>query len=321
MLQACAAAGLAMTLAASGVSSAAPAAARAGADLAVRRGGHLVGKVLQDGVFARVQRLDIPADHTIGDGLIAYEGVGWESDKVAYRLYLDERLVTDIFGKRQPAVVLPSVGRGPSYHDMAPWGMDVFHVGPSLGVGGLGVMQSDAARQVGRADHLSAEVLQDGPRRARVLVTAKGLQAGGRRYDLSERYTISAGSRLTFVDATTSAPVPLAAGLAKAQGVTALSSAAGAPGDWAWIAQWGHQSLAGPKDDLGTAVVYRRSEVAGTGEDASNLLVRFRPELKGAHYAFAAAWDQEPGGIRDEAGLRRYLDGVVAELDRRAGPR
>ena len=314
-------AGLAAALAAGGASAAPSEPARAGADLAVQRGGHVEKGVLQGGRFERVRHLDIPADHKIGDGLIAYEGVGWESDKVAYRLYLDERLVTDIFGKRRPAVVLPTVGRGASYHDMGDWGMDVFHVGPSLGVGGLGVMEGGAVRQVGRADHLSADVLVDGPREARVLVTAKGLQAQGRRYDLSARYSIAAGSRLTFVDATTSAPAPLATGLAKAKGAARLQSTTNAAGEWAWVAEWGRQSLAGPDDQLGIAVVYRRSEAAQVGEDAANLFVRFRPELKGVHYAFAAAWDQETGGVRDQAGFRRYLDGVVAGLNHGAGAR
>ncbi|RYY35469.1 MAG: DUF4861 domain-containing protein, partial [Sphingomonadales bacterium] len=48
------------------------------------------------GSFKLVDRFEAPAAHGPRDQLIAFEGPGWESDKVAYRLYLDERNVPDI---------------------------------------------------------------------------------------------------------------------------------------------------------------------------------------------------------------------------------
>jgi len=59
-----------------------------------------------------VQSLTTPPGYKQGDKLVAYEGPGWESDRVAYRLYLDGRNAIDIFGKRSPDLVLSKVGRG-----------------------------------------------------------------------------------------------------------------------------------------------------------------------------------------------------------------
>src|SRR5690606_41170855 len=65
--------------------------------------------------------------------LIRYDGPGIESDKVAYRIYLDERNGFDIFGKKTPDLVLQDVGLDgfESYHHPAPWGMDILKVGAS----------------------------------------------------------------------------------------------------------------------------------------------------------------------------------------------
>ena len=72
--------------------------------LNIQEGGHLEddaknGGAIRGGTFHLRDQFTSPPDHFIHDGLIAFEGIGWESDKVAYRLYLDERNVTDIFGK------------------------------------------------------------------------------------------------------------------------------------------------------------------------------------------------------------------------------
>jgi len=77
---------------------------RAAADIGdLRYGGKQVTSILMPEGFKR------------GDKIVAYEGPGWESDKVAYRIYLDGRNALDIFGKKTPDLVLSKVGRGDDY--------------------------------------------------------------------------------------------------------------------------------------------------------------------------------------------------------------
>jgi hypothetical protein len=74
------------------------------------------------------------------------EGPAWENDKVAFRLYFDTRNGKDIFAKRQPAMVMDTVGtnKNASYHALSDWGMDVLHVGRSLGAGSVAIAAKDA---------------------------------------------------------------------------------------------------------------------------------------------------------------------------------
>src|SRR5215813_6865327 len=50
-----------------------------------------------------------------------FEGLGWESDRIAYRIYFDPRNAIDIYGKRRPTLQL-SMYASPDYgyHDESP---------------------------------------------------------------------------------------------------------------------------------------------------------------------------------------------------------
>lgn len=261
------------------------------------------------GSFKLVDRFEAPAAHGPRDQLIAFEGPGWESDKVAYRLYLDERNVPDIYGKRLPGRVLDRIGQGKDdYHAMADWGQDIFQVNQSLGMGGIGVMRGGKATQLGPSK-ISAHVANDA-RSAAVMVDNRGFQGEGGLADLSTIYRIEPGSRVTHVEARVTGKAPeMAAGLTRHPGVTRIPTPG--KGAWRYIATWGVQSLA--KDELGIALFYPADEVAGTGEDDQSLFVRFC-DSRFVHYAFAAAWVQEPGAPKDAAAFRKWLDATAAEL-------
>lgn len=70
------------------------------------------------------------------------EGPALENDKNAFRLYFDTRNTKDIYGKRQPRLVMDSVGSNTkhSYHNLSDWGMDILHVEKSLGAGSLALL-------------------------------------------------------------------------------------------------------------------------------------------------------------------------------------
>ncbi len=64
----------------------------------------------QGGEFKPVTELKVDEKHTDHSFDIQFEGPGWESDKIAYRLYLDWRNAIDIFGKKTSEPVLQNVG-------------------------------------------------------------------------------------------------------------------------------------------------------------------------------------------------------------------
>lgn len=264
-----------------------------------------IGLLQQGG--AQTNDFTTPEGFVQGDKLIAYEGPGWESDKVAYRLYLDGRNAIDIFGKRTPELVLSGVGRGEDYHAMAAWGMDILKVGASVGVGGVGVYDDGALRQIGDASAYRAQVIEDGLDSATLRVSHINSQACGGDMDMD--YRIEAGSRLTHVSVNSDCALPIGTGLVIHPNTTALASN-GTEG-WQYKARWGVQSLS--EDNLGFALFYRAGDAAIVGADNDDDYVVFnstRPD-----YAFGAAWSQEGSGITTQPQFEAWLLESVAMLN------
>lgn len=266
--------------------------------------------IYRGGTFKLVDEFEVPAAHGPRDALIAFEGPGWESDKVAYRLYLDERNVPDIYGKKLPGPVLPRIGQGKDdYHAMADWGMDIFQVNQTLGMGGIGVMRGGKVTQLGPST-IHAWV-RNTPGLASVLVENRGFAGANGPANLSTIYSIAAGSRVTMVRADASGAVPsMVAGLTLHPGVEVIE---GGTGSWRYIATWGVQSLA--KDELGIVLFYPAANVAETGQNEGTFFVRFCDTAK-IHYGFAAAWIQEPAAPKTAAAFRTWLDKTALEIGR-----
>src|SRR5450756_796476 len=67
-----------------------------------------------------------------------YEGLGWESEDIAWRIYFDKRNAIDIYGKRRPGLYLDLFAQPEYvYHLESPLGRDIFKVDPTLGVGSV----------------------------------------------------------------------------------------------------------------------------------------------------------------------------------------
>ncbi len=123
---------------------------RTAAEISQKTGGEWQGKVYKGGTFENVQHLTPPPQYTDHSEFIRYEGPGIESDRVAYRIYLDWRNGFDIFGNITASPMLHQVGLDgySSYHNMQPWGLDLLKVGKSLGAGGFGYWDGSAAQGV-----------------------------------------------------------------------------------------------------------------------------------------------------------------------------
>lgn len=253
--------------------------------------------------YKAVSSFEVPASHTIGDGLFPYEGIGWENGLVGYRLYLDGRLVSDIFGKQTPAPALAGIGQHGSYHALAPWGMDVLKVGPSLGIGGLGVMRAGQPTQFGAVPALSATVDKSGGDKGAFTITANGIEAGpGVSGGVTAHYTIARGSPLTRVRVDASGNLPLVSGIVMHDGAEFWQSDA-TIGKWQYIASWGQQSE--NKDGLGLALFYRTDQASYGGLANSTHFVTFRNA--GFEYGFLAAWERDPLKINSRAAFAELL--------------
>ena len=130
--------------------------------------------ILQDGYytggqFKNVSEVEIPKNHFAHDALYKFEGPGWESENIGYRFYLDSRNRTDIWGKKVNDLVLINVGNKDlvsdskeSYTKMSEWGMDIFKVGESLGIGSIATWYDGKVKTVSTVDNTICKITADG---------------------------------------------------------------------------------------------------------------------------------------------------------------
>jgi Domain of unknown function (DUF4861) len=307
-----------LTVEGSGPRSAA--AKRTQADLAVKVEYVLDNGTYSGGRFQRVQSARTPPGHRAHDAYFKYEGPGWESELVGYRLYLDERNRCDIFGKREKGLFLHGVGVNDlvsdgkeSYQYRQDWGQDIFKVGGSLGIGSFALWRNGHPVPVEVIDSALCRITQDGPLLSEITLEYRGWKVAGISRDLEARLSIAAGSRLTHVFLTSrGAPADFCTGLAKHDGCVLMTSPPAARSGWGYAALYGQQALTG--DNLGTALFYRLADCVRQTEDSLSQIVVLRPRNGIVQYYFAAAWEQEPGGIRDAAAFQAYLDDTVRDL-------
>ena len=279
------------------------------AELAVRRGG-VSGEdgKLQGGEYVPVDFMQLPDDHQIGNRLFKYEGPGWESEQVAYRLYFDERAAIDIFGKTKPQLVLPEVGQdGTDYHALADWGMDVLKVGPSLGIGGVGVWHEGKLEGVRQFTGASVNVFNE-VESSGVRLQYRGWKSADTERDLEMTLRIAPGSRLTRVHTKTEVPAETwATGIVR-HGLEPLISGKES-GEWGYLATWGAQSLA--DDNLGMAIFFRNEDLQQITNDEYNHLVLLKGGRE-AEYQFAAVW--RDGDVQSREQFVAYLDATAQAL-------
>jgi hypothetical protein len=283
------------------------------------------GNVYYDGKFhgdkfLNVLKLKVPSIHTDHDALFRYEGPGWESEKVGYRFYLDWRNANDIFGKKVSKLLLDNVGvhdtvaQDDSYHSMLDWGMDIFKVGNSLGIGSIGMWYDNKVFMVSKTDSVFCEIPENGPIVSTLKTTYYGWLVGENKYDLISTLSIAAGSRTTKCKLEISGnPENVVTGLAKYEGTDFIRN--NGNGEWAYIALYGNQTLVGPDDKLGIAVFYRRNELEKLTEDDLNYVLQLKPMQGIVEYYFCAAWDQEPDGIKNRNEFIQYLDYTLEQLN------
>lgn len=266
------------------------------------------------GEFKNVDFLRVPPEHKDHSWFIRYEGPGWESDKVGYRFYLDQRNAVDVFGKTGPEVALQKAGLDgfDSYHELQPWGMDVLKVAKSLGVGSIGYLLDTAAVRVEVTDSVTSRITENGDVYSSVLTNYYGWNTGKAKTDLTSRLTIHAGTRATHNLLDVSNEVDnLCTGLIKdAKGK--LFSKEGDDSNYGYIATYGKQSL--NKDNLGIAVLFKRSDLIELTGDQYSHIVKLKPSNGKLDYYFVAAWEGEPEGIKTEEQFIAYLDKLAREL-------
>ena len=264
----------------------------------------------QGGVFKPVQDLKMDEKHTDHSFDIQFEGPGWESDKIGYRLYLDWRNATDIFGKKVDTLVLHKVGLDgfDSYHEMCDWGVDVLKVGSSLGIGSIAFWDGVKATRVEKTDSIFCSV-ESGESSSSVQVQYHGWAINDVITDLSTTLSIETGSYLTKYDLELSNELPnIATGIVKAPDITLVKMDDIKEG-WGCIATFGVQTL--QNDNLGMCIFYKMDQLVEITEDKYSHVVVLKPENNQLSYYFGAAWEQDESKVKTVEEFKELLKNQV----------
>ncbi len=268
------------------------------------------------GSFQNVKELTPPPEHTDHSNFIRYEGPGIESDKVAYRIYLDWRNGFDIFGKKTNAPVLQRVGLDgfESYHKMSDWGMDILKVGESLGAGGFGFWDGKKVELVSKVESWTASVLENGSLYSSLRIAYKGWKVGEKKINLTADLSMVGGSRAVHVTLRESEDLPnLAIGLVKHPGTELVQGPSELTGTaYTYAGSYGKQSL--NEDLLGMAVLFPSGSRETQKEDTASYVSVMKPAGKSLDYYFLAAWQGEPGGVQNKEDFKAYLDREIERL-------
>lgn len=287
---------------------------RTQAELSHKVGGEWKDREYIGGEFKNVDYLRVPPEHKDHSWFIRYEGPGWESDKVGYRFYLDQRNAVDVFGKKvaEPALHKAGLDGFDSYHEMQEWGMDVLKVAKSLGVGSIGYFNGTNAVRVEVTDSVECRIVENGNLFSSVRTNYYGWNTGNAKTDVNSRLFIHAGSRLTLNKLDLSADVDnICSGLINDPKGKLFTQEASNQ-QFGYIATYGKQSL--NDDNLGIAVLFSEADFVEFTQDEFSHIVKMKPTNGKLAYYFLAAWEGEPNGIKTEEEFLIYLDQVTKEL-------
>jgi len=286
------------------------------AEISIKEGGKWQGKkyIGNNVIFKNVTYLKAPDSLTDHSYYIRYEGPGWESSRVGYRLYFDWRNAIDIFGKKVDSLVLSRVGLDnyDSYHENSSWGQDILKVGNSLGIGSYGRFDGDkTVIHFKQVDSTKVQI-HNTEDASGITLNYFGWNALNQKIDLNVYLSIVPESRLTSTLLTPSMEIKgLSSGIVKFKGIEPIQKKG--ENGWAYLATYGKQTLV--PDNLGMVIFYKIDQVEKVAESEYDHLIVFKPSTTPINYHFGAAWEQEKEGIKTKKEFISYLDATLANLN------
>ena len=286
------------------------------AEISVKEGGKWEGRKYIGGTFKNVEKLKLAPEHTDHSFDIRYEGPGWESNKIGYRLYLDWRNAIDIFGKKTEAIILPQVGQDgfDSYHEMSDWGSDILKAGKGIGIGSIDRYLNKQRLHFYEVDSTIAKV-ENKVKSSGVKINYYGWKSASDKIDFTSELTINPDQRYTKHTIQASQAIAgICTGIVKQKNTEVLKKVSRNK-KWAYLATYGAQTLV--PDKLGMAIFYEIKTIESEVDAEFDHLLIFKPTTKPTSFYFLGAWEQEVNGIKSKEDFVKYLDEKLAILNKK----
>lgn len=258
-----------------------------------------------------------------------YEGIGWESELIAYRVYPDYRNSISVFGKQELGLSLDKFAastRGRGYNYLEKWGVNVLDGGKSVGCGGFGLWYENKLLKPlnmfrgssPKPDDMIARytrVVADGPIRSVAQVVFDKWRVGDETLKVTATYSIFAGQRWTRNQITiegADSPTKVAAGLMKSESATLTRDE-----ENGFLYTWGPQSHRDTPDDLGIALIYPTENLDSFHEDdtSDSYLAVLNPGADNEiAYWSLAAWSSGELGVRRDTEFAKLVSSVAQKV-------
>ena len=213
-------------------------------------------------------------------------------------------------------MVLAQVGNenSGSYHEEAPWGMDILKAGESLGIGGFGRFMNDSVAHFRKVEKTFIRI-DNTESYSKVGIKYSGWTTGEETIDIYSTFTIFPEDRFTEVKLSPSKEVEgLCTGIVKFDDVELIHRESD-DGKWGYIATYGLQTLVNEKDKLGMAIFYKINEVQEIKDGPHDHLIIFKPNTNEITYYFLGAWEKEKRGIKKQSDFVKDLNEKLGVLD------
>jgi hypothetical protein len=284
------------------------------AEISVKVEGEWKDRKYEGGTFQNISSLIVPKQHTDHSYYIRYEGPGWESNIIGYRLYLDWRNAIDIFGKLTEERILPQVGQDgfDSYHQMQPWGADILKVGKGLGIGSIGRIVNNEVLHFNEVEQTLVKV-HNQKSKSKVQVQYNGWKTNNQVTNLISVLSIFPNDRITEHTIQTSEKLDgICTGIVNLYQLPLIQKIP-ENGTWAYAATYGKQTLF--DDNLGMAIFYKVSNVEKVFTGKHDHLIQFKPTNKKITFYFLGAWEKEPNAFKNENEFFEYLNQKLLQLN------
>src|SRR5436190_936751 len=259
------------------------------------------------GETATIQRLrsEYPK-RTAAKFTMKFDGLGWESESTAWRIYFDKRNAIDVWGKRRPGLYLEMFGAPEYVYNLeSPFGRDIYRIGDAIGIGAVAALVDGKAVRVDDVAERKWRIVSAGPVRVIVELSYKGWKVAGREVNLTSRMTQWAGERgfEHRVKTEGNDGVTLVTGIVRQPDLQekVLPPTDAEPAfTRLW---WGHQVVEEgpsataihmlPDQNLGLAIMARGKDSKSTSDDPLNLLLQPQLVNGSGEWYVTGVWDQE----------------------------
>lgn len=234
-----------------------------------------------------------------------HHGVAFESDKIAYRIYFDNKSTIDIYGKKRHGFELKENNWYPTDEQLKQgYGDDILLVSGWVGNGTVKAWNGIKATHLDKFTKRTHRIIAKGPVRAIVQSELKAWEYEGKKVDLIVRYTLYEKHRDVIADVISSDPLTQLATGVQQIGGGELYQTDELLGSWgSWYPQ--PDTLKYKKETVGLGLYLPR--VGRQKLDGVNNLILFPVNNQQRFYFTTIAAKEEQQAIQDAQSFFEYL--------------